>query len=120
MNIKFYQLDILKEIPDRQFDVVVSNPPYVKEEEIKSLDENVKEYEPLIALTPFEDPLIFYKRMISISDKILKIGGRMYWEIHEDLGKETLDLFIRSSFQNCKLHEDMYGRDRFISAQYLP
>lgn len=120
LNIKFYQLDILKEIPDRQFDVVVSNPPYVKEEEIKSLDENVKEYEPLIALTPFEDPLIFYKRMISISDKILKIGGRMYWEIHEDLGKETLDLFIGSSFQNCKLHEDMYGRDRFISAQYLP
>ncbi len=120
LNIKFYQLDILKEIPDRQFDVVVSNPPYVKQEEIGNLDKNVKEYEPLIALTPFDDPLVFYKRMISISDRMLKKGGRMYLEIHEDLGKETLDLFTGSTFQNCKLHEDMYGRDRFISAQYLP
>jgi release factor glutamine methyltransferase len=120
LDIDFYQLDILKETPNKKFDVVVSNPPYVKQEEIVNLDKNVKEYEPLIALTPFDDPLVFYKRMISISDKILKKGGRLYWEIHEDLGKETLDLFIGSSFQNCKLHEDMYGRDRFISAQYLP
>lgn len=119
-KVNFFHLDILKEVPNKKYDVVVSNPPYVLQEEIDGLEKQVNEYEPIIALTPGAEPLLFYKRMISIADKMLKPNGRFYWEIHEDLGKETLALFKAKPFLNIQLHQDMFGRDRFISANLKP
>ena len=117
-DVDIFELDILTEIPKRKYDVVVSNPPYVKMEELEGLDKNVIEYEPVIALAPDGEPLTFYKRMISIVDDLLKPGGRFYWEIHEDLGQDVIDLLLEADFYNVKLYKDLYDRDRFVSAVY--
>lgn len=120
VDINWKLLDILTELPAKPYDVVISNPPYVKPEELKKLDKNVIEWEPKIALAPESDPLEFYKRMIDKVDKLLLPGGRFYWEIHEDLGEEVLGLLTDDQFKNTKLIEDMYGRDRFVITEYQP
>lgn len=117
-NVEFFQMDILSEIPDKKFDIVVSNPPYVKREELNELQKSVVEYEPLIALSPEGDPLIFYKRMVNIAPQILNSGGRFYWEIHEDMGEEVVELLKGPHFWNVELKQDFYGRDRFVRAVY--
>ena len=119
VKVNFYELDILKSLPQEPFDVVVSNPPYVLEEEIESLQKRVKEYEPIIALTPFGDPLTFYKRMLDEVEHLLKKGGRFYWEIHEDLGLEVVELFKNKPFDQVELIEDIYGRNRMVKARWL-
>lgn len=120
VKVNFFELDILNQLPSKKYEVVVSNPPYVKQEEIEGLDAHVKEFEPLIALTPFDEPLLFYRRMIAIADQILLPNGRLYWEIHEDLGNEVCQLFTNTAFEEVKLHQDMFGRDRFVTAVYYP
>lgn len=116
-KVDFTQMDILNQAPLVQYDVIVSNPPYVKKEELNSLETNVVEYEPLIALAPEEDdPLIFYKRILKLNEEILKSGGRLYFEIHEELGQEVLQLFDQYSYSNVVLLEDMFGKDRFVIA----
>jgi release factor glutamine methyltransferase len=119
VKVNFFELDILTDLPTKNYDVVVSNPPYVKEEEIESLQKRVKEYEPIIALTPFGDPLKFYKRMINQANCLLNKSGRFYWEIHEDLGKEMLELFNNKNFDQIELIEDIYGRNRMVKARWL-
>lgn len=107
--------DILTETPKQLYDIVVSNPPYVKMEELQGLDKNVIEYEPVIALAPeSNDPLLFYKRMIAIAPEMLKPKGVLYWEIHEDLGKECVQLLENGGFEAVELQEDIYGRDRMV------
>lgn len=109
--------DILTEIPKMKYDIVVSNPPYVKREELVALDKNVIEYEPVIALAPeSDDPLLFYKRMIEIAPKMIQPKGILYWEIHEDLGKECVSLLENGGFEQVELKEDIYGRDRMVRA----
>lgn len=117
-DIKLFLMDILEEVPSKKYDVVISNPPYVKLEELNNLDKNVIEFEPVIALAPDGEPLTFYKRMISIAPNMLKVGGRMYWEIHEDLGQEVVSLLKQDSFSDIELIQDLYGRDRFVKAVY--
>lgn len=119
-DVELFLMDILKDVPSKKYDVVISNPPYVKQEELQQLDKNVIEYEPVIALAPEGEPLTFYRRMIALAPQMLKVGGRMYWEIHEDLGQEVVKLLKHDSFENIELIEDMYGRDRFVKATYNP
>lgn len=118
--VTFDQLDILTQVPSKKYDIVVSNPPYVKQEELEGLDKNVVEHEPLIALAPEGDPLTFYKRMLSIAPEMLIAGGRIYWEIHEDLGQEVVDLVEASCcFEQIELKQDLYGRDRLVRAVFM-
>ncbi|MEX2380090.1 MAG: peptide chain release factor N(5)-glutamine methyltransferase [Vicingaceae bacterium] len=119
VEVRFFEMDILTDLPEHPYDVVVSNPPYVKEEEIASLQKRVNEYEPIIALTPHGDPLKFYKHMINQTKYLLKKGGRFYWEIHEDLGPEVIELFANRNFDQIDLIEDMYGRNRMVKARWL-
>ncbi len=118
VKVKLFQLDILQELPSRKYDVVVSNPPYVFQEELRGLEQHVKEYEPIIALAPNGEPLLFYKRMIAIAEQLLNTGGRFYWEIHEEMGEEVCALFDNQAFKGVRLLQDMYGRDRFVTAIY--
>lgn len=116
-KLDFVKMDILKEQPSLKYDIIVSNPPYVKKEELNILDKNVIEYEPVIALAPEDDdPLIFYKRILAINENILEKGGRLYFEIHEDLGNEVLELFKPYNYSQVELKEDMFGKDRFVLA----
>ena len=98
-------------------DLIVSNPPYIKDSEKPALDRRVIAYEPHRALfVPDNNPLIYYKAIIRQSVKILKPGGRVYLEIHEHAGKEIKILLERSGFQTVMLKKDINDKDRMITA----
>lgn len=118
VDVNFFELDFINALPNKKYDIVVSNPPYIKEEEIIELEKRVKEYEPMIALTTFGDPLLFYKRMIATVDDILVPYGKFYWEIHEDFGPEIIELLEEAEFKDIQLIQDMYARNRMVIATY--
>lgn len=117
-EVNFFKLDILNNFPATTYDVVISNPPYVKREELDQLQKKVVEYEPIIALSPEGDPLIFYKHMMKNAARLLRPEGRFYWEIHEDMGEIILELLHSLGFAEIELKKDFYDRDRFIRAVY--
>jgi release factor glutamine methyltransferase len=100
-------------------DVVVSNPPYVKESEKKDMLPNVLNYEPLNALfVKDDDSLVFYKAIAEFSKQHLNNNGSIFCEINENLGKETLGIFKDSGFENVIIKKDINGKDRMIKAYY--
>lgn len=98
------------------FDILVSNPPYVTQDDKKLMKENVLKHEPHLALfVPENDPLLFYNAILYFSDEQLKPGGRIYFEINESFGKEVLQLLVKKQFEKIQLHKDIFGKDRFVS-----
>lgn len=99
------------------FDVVVSNPPYVRKSEAKQMENNVLKYEPHLAL--FVDdahPLLFYRQIaeLCIRKNLLKKGGCLYLEINEDFGRQTAALLEVKGFQQVEIIQDMQKKDRFV------
>ncbi len=120
-DIKTFRADILnpelKTKPDI-FDIIVSNPPYVRESEKLAMQPNVLDYEPVQALfVKDEDPLIFYRAIAAFAARHLAEGGIVYVEINENLGAETLELFSEFGFKDVLLKKDMQGKDRMIKAR---
>ncbi|MDN3669303.1 peptide chain release factor N(5)-glutamine methyltransferase [Echinicola jeungdonensis] len=117
-QVEFHQKDILKDkIPLRNLDILVSNPPYVRELEKAWMHSNVLEHEPGLALfVSDDDPLVFYKTIAQKGLKSLKPKGKLYFEINEALGKELEKLLEQLKYQNIRLHQDLKGKDRIISA----
>jgi release factor glutamine methyltransferase len=119
-TIDFVPLDFLdprqrKQLPN--VDVVVSNPPYVPQNEKKQMKKNVVEYEPAMALFVFDDdPLVFYKAIAEFGREKLNKGGSIYTEIHENLGEQIRDLFLLEGFQAVELKKDLQGKDRMVKA----
>ena len=98
-----------------QFDIIVSNPPYVRNLEKVEIKKNVLDYEPHLALfVEDSDPLIFYRKIASLAQNGLLKNGKMYFEINQYLGKEMIDLLESMSFQNVELRKDIYDNDRMI------
>ena len=118
-EVNFVLLDFLDEEKWKelaQYDIIVSNPPYVKQSEINTMHERVKEFEPHLALfVPDEDALLFYKKLSDFAVKHLKPGGSLFVEINEALGEQTVSLF--RGFANIELRKDMQGKDRMIKAE---
>lgn len=115
VTLEFLHLDILAQthLP-RQFDVIVSNPPYVRELEKKQMQRNVLEYEPETALfVKDEDPLLFYRKITSLASQNLPFHGSLYFEINQYLGKETEDLLLEKNFQTT-LKKDIFGAERML------
>ncbi|MEL6561212.1 MAG: peptide chain release factor N(5)-glutamine methyltransferase [Bacteroidota bacterium] len=113
--VNFLELDILNEVPAGTYDVVVSNPPYITHAEKKLMHENVLQYEPGLALfVPDEQPLLFYERITSLCQSILKPGGFLYFEINEHFGEQTLALLDQGGFTGTRLIEDLSGKHRII------
>lgn len=103
---------------DLSFDVIVSNPPYVRELEKKFMAPNVLEHEPHLALFVENDaPLLFYKAIVELSKISLKKDGLLYFEINEHLGAETKALFSSEAFEDVKLKTDFYTKPRMIRAK---
>ena len=99
-------------------DVVVSNPPYIRESEKASMEQNVLDYEPGTALfVPDEDPLLFYRQILSLAKPQLKPGGSIWFEINEALGEDLLDLGHEKGFQ-ARLLEDYAGKPRFVTLNF--
>ncbi|GAB4107820.1 peptide chain release factor N(5)-glutamine methyltransferase [Echinicola sediminis] len=117
-DVNFYHLDILQEdIPLNQLDILVSNPPYVRELEKAQMHQNVLEHEPELALfVSNEDPLVFYRTIAQKGRMALKTGGKLYFEINEALGKEMTELVEGLGYQGVRIHQDLQGKDRILSA----
>ncbi|WP_299188927.1 peptide chain release factor N(5)-glutamine methyltransferase [uncultured Aquimarina sp.] len=99
------------------YDVIVSNPPYVRELEKKEIQPNVLDNEPHLALfVSDENPLIFYKKITELAKSSLVVGGLLYFEINQYLGEETKIMIQEQGFQVVNLRKDLYGNDRMIQA----
>ncbi|MFY8066278.1 MAG: peptide chain release factor N(5)-glutamine methyltransferase [Flavobacterium sp.] len=100
---------------DKQFDIIVSNPPYVRNLEKAEIKPNVLEYEPHLALFVEDtDALLFYRKIAELANKNLNPNGKLYFEINQYLGNETVELVKSFGFKNVKLIKDIYGNDRMI------
>lgn len=119
VKINFMIKDILsiENPPENIYDIIVSNPPYITNEEKTSMEVNVLDYEPHSALfVPDNEPLLFYTAISSYAKQALRPGGRIYFEINNKFGKETANLLSDCGFSSVNITKDMYGLDRFVSA----
>jgi len=116
VTIQFLHQSILEtENLGQQFDVIVSNPPYVRELEKQEIKKNVLDNEPHLALfVEDNDALIFYRKIAQLAQKNLNPQGQLYFEINQYLGQEMLDLLHEMGFKNSELRQDIYGNDRMI------
>ena len=117
-EITFIHQDILQtESLPKQYDVIVSNPPYVRELEKIEIKNNVLENEPHLALFVDNDnPLIFYKKIADLAIKSLTKNGVLFFEINQYLGSETIEMLKRKGFTKVELRKDLFGNNRMIKA----
>lgn len=119
-NIQIIEDDVLnpKYKFDSKFDLIVSNPPYVREVEKQQMKPNVLDNEPHIALfVNDENPLIFYEAILKFSKLNLKVGGSLYFEINEALGEELIEIVSDYSFEKVELHKDINNKKRMLTAE---
>lgn len=100
----------------RLFDFIVSNPPYISEQCFGSLPPSVKDFEPKEALIAADDGLEFYRIIAKKARNIIKSGGRIYLEIGADIASATCNILGDAGWQGCKIHKDLAGLDRAITA----
>jgi release factor glutamine methyltransferase len=118
VSVNFIETDILK-IEELQytFDIIVSNPPYVRELEKEKMHQNVLANEPHLALFVENDnPLLFYDKIADLAKSYLTKNGNLYFEINQYLGKETVDLLKSKGFNTIELKKDLFDVDRMIKA----
>ncbi len=118
-TVCFEQQDVLADSAERQeqFDVIVSNPPYVLEAEKGEMEPNVLLWEPSIALfVPDNDPLCFYRRIAALGVRMLVPGGRIYFEINRAYGAQTVQLLEQMGYREARVLTDMYGSQRMVTA----
>jgi release factor glutamine methyltransferase len=118
VTVSFRQVDVLSGYPqDKKFDIIVSNPPYVLENEKKSMEQNVLDYEPHVALfVPDDDPLLFYERIAGIAKELLNAGGKLYFEINQAKGEEVADMLTEKGFPDVAIFQDLSKKDRMVRA----
>lgn len=118
-EIVFHRIDILDDstfISGKTFNIIVSNPPYVRESEKKLMKRNVLDFEPSLALfVTDQQPLLFYDAIARFAGKNLKKRGSLYLEINEALADETALLFQKANFTDVLTNADLSGKPRFLS-----
>ena len=114
VKVTFIEKNILEtENLNQQFDIIVSNPPYVRNLEKQEIHKNVLDYEPHLALfVDDNDPLVFYRKITELALKNLSKSGQLYFEINQYLGKEMVELLEKYHFKNIEIKKDIYGNDR--------
>jgi release factor glutamine methyltransferase len=121
VEVAFIEADILNPstaIRNTQYAIIISNPPYVTEYEKQDMHQNVLNHEPHTALfVPDADPLLFYRAIADFAVEHLQPNGLLFFEINENLGKETVELLAAKGFKDIELRQDMRGMDRMIRAQ---
>ena len=102
---------------NKKFDIIVSNPPYVRELEKELMENNVLDHEPHTALfVSNEDPLIFYRKIAELGLKLLKPGGVIFFEINEFLGEDMKKLMELHGYSNVEVKKDLNNRERMLRA----
>ena len=113
-RVNLIKADILNEYPDKKYDIAVSNPPYIETDTIDALSTSVKDYEPRLALDGGDDGLLFYRRIISIADKILKENALLAFEIGYDQAKSVTAL-MTDKFTDIRVIRDLADNDRVVT-----
>jgi release factor glutamine methyltransferase len=114
-NVSFYKIDILSdELPQKIYDVIVSNPPYIPVERKNELQTEVRLYEPEIALF-VNDELKFYRRIIELSERFLKMNGKIFFEIDNEIAHKVYDLMKGKNFSSISIKKDLAKLNRIIS-----
>ena len=118
VNINFVEANILDiEVLQEKYDIIVSNPPYIRELEKELMQKNVVDNEPHLALfVKDNDPLIFYNKIADLAIHNLTKNGSLYFEINQYLGDKIIDLLESKGFKNCVLKKDLYDVDRMVKA----
>lgn len=124
-KVEFFRCDILAEdalerivqvCGEGKFDIIVSNPPYVCESERALMRKNVLDFEPGLALfVPDDDPLRFYRRIAQLSGRLLEGGGKLFFEINERFGGETVQMMLQEGFEECRAIKDIFGKERIVA-----
>lgn len=110
--------DLFESIKRKKYNMIISNPPYIKSEIIPTLDIEVREYDPLEALDGGADGLVFYRRIVDEAAEHLKKKGYLIFEIGHDQGVEVAELIKQNgSFENIEISKDLAGNDRIVKAQ---
>ncbi|MDR2950922.1 MAG: peptide chain release factor N(5)-glutamine methyltransferase [Prevotella sp.] len=116
VQVEFNKVDVLDDYPkDIKYDIIVSNPPYVLESEKNVMEQNVLAYEPHSALfVPDADALLFYNRIADIALDALRPGGKLYFEINQVKGDETMEALRKKGFKEVVLFKDLSKNDRMV------
>lgn len=114
---QFILSDLFEGVNHTDFDVIVSNPPYIKTSDIETLMSEVKDYDPYIALDGGEDGLLFYREIALKAPDYLKKGGYLLVEIGFDEGDAVKELLIQNGFDCVKIIKDLSGCDRVVSGR---
>lgn len=120
VEVNFIQQDILQaeNLPEK-YDVIVSNPPYVRELEKEQMHQNVLDFEPELALfVENDDPLIFYRKIAQLAKNALTENGKLYFEINEYLPEEMVSLLEEIGYQDIELKKDIFGKFRMCKASF--
>jgi release factor glutamine methyltransferase len=121
VEIDFLRMDILEAYPQKTYDIIVSNPPYIPKMEQESMARRVTEHEPHLALfTDDADALVFYRRLMELTPALLTNGGQVFCEIHEQMATSLMELASLLSIQSPEIHDDMQGKNRMMSWNYQP
>ena len=121
INSEFKHFDILNDNISSlgKFDVVVSNPPYISNDDYSNLEPELKDYEPKISLTDNLDGLSFYRKIISLAKNILNVSGYLYFELGKDQYKEVSNLMQIENISNTKIIKDYAGIERIIYGELM-
>lgn len=118
-SVKFHEHNILDDgVSFGPFDLIVSNPPYISEEEKVVMRKNVLEHEPHLALfAPAKDPLAFYKAIALKSKATLSQGGSLWVEVNEHFGKDVADIFKEQGYNSVRIIKDLNNKDRIVTGR---
>ncbi len=119
-RIRLYQGDLfgaLAAMEEAVFDVITSNPPYIPTAVIRTLEPEVREHEPMLALDGTEDGLLYYRRIASEAKRYLAEGGSLYLEIGHDQGEAVRGIFQAEGYQDVRVCKDLPGNDRVVCAR---
>jgi release factor glutamine methyltransferase len=118
LEVNFFSADIFdfSTVKNRKYDIIVSNPPYIRESEKVQMHSNVLNYEPEIALfVPDTNPLRFYIAITGFAKNNLRDNGRLFFEINENLGDEMTELMTNYGFNHIEVRKDINGKNRMLS-----
>ena len=117
LSVDFLQSDLFDKITDK-YSMIVSNPPYIRSDVIKTLQEEVREHDPMLALNGMEDGLYFYRKIISESEKYLQADGYLIFEIGQDQGLDVSNMMKDAGFRDVLIKKDLAGLDRVVLGVY--
>lgn len=118
-DVEFVHSNLFENLKDRKYDIIISNPPYIRTSDIDELMDEVKIHEPMMALDGYEDGLYFYREITSKAKGYLRVGGWLMYEIGYDQGEEVKAIMINNGFDDIEIIKDLAGLDRIVKGRII-